>query len=92
LVEVNNPPIAQTKAQLAAAMLAAINADVTINALVVATQDTPGVDEYYYIESIVPGTDYNTSLPVNSTEASLRKNNAAPTPQIGGGIIISPNA
>ncbi len=84
--EANNPPIVQTKAQLAAALVALINANVPLG--VTASQDTPGVDEYFYIEADTAANAASGSTLVNLTETILVTTSSYALTDTVGGLLI----
>jgi hypothetical protein len=74
-----------TQAKIAQQMAVLINASGTLN--ITASQDTPGTDAYFYVESDVAGTPFTTQTVVNLTNAVIRENSYALTNTTGGVII-----
>ena len=74
-----------TQAKIAQQMAVLINASGTLD--ITASQDTPGTDAYFYVESDVAGTPFTTQTVVNITNAVIRENSYALTNTTGGVII-----
>jgi hypothetical protein len=74
-----------TTAKIAQQMAVLINASGTLD--VTATQDTPGTDAYFYVESDVAGTPFTQQVATNLTTAVIRENSYALTNTTGGVII-----
>jgi hypothetical protein len=74
-----------TQAKIAQQMAVLINASGTLD--ITASQDTPGTDTYFYVESDVAGTPFTTQTVVNITTAVIRENSYALTNTTGGVII-----
>ena len=66
-------------------MAVLINASGTLD--ITATQDTPGTDVYFYVESDVAGTPFTTQTLVNVVTTFIRENSYALTNITGGTII-----
>lgn len=78
---------ADSKAAIAQRMAGLINASGTLD--ITASQDIPGTDEYFYIESDVAGTPFSIiGIPVNLTSFTVRTNSYALTNIISGTSII----
>ena len=80
-----NTAVYNTRALLAQRMAALINASATLD--ITATQDTPGTDVYFYIESDFAGVPVTRTTLTNLTELILRLNAYAMTNSTGGIII-----
>jgi len=80
-----NTAVYNTRALLAQRMAALINASATLD--ITATQDTPGTDVYFYIESDFAGVPVTRTTLTNLTELTLRLNAYAMTNSTGGIII-----
>jgi hypothetical protein len=74
-----------TQAKIAQQMAVLINASGTLD--ITASQDTPGTDAYFYVESDVAGVPFTTQTVVNITTAVIRENSYALTNTTGGVII-----
>jgi hypothetical protein len=74
-----------TQAKIAQQMAVLINASGTLD--ITASQDTPGTDAYFYVESDVAGTPFTTQTVVNIVTAVIRENSYALTNTTGGVII-----
>ena len=66
-------------------MVVLINASSTLN--ITATQDTPGTDTYFYLESDVAGTPYTQSSLTNLSSTGIRENSYELTNTTSGLII-----
>lgn len=75
-----------TKSALAAQLVSLINASGTLD--ITATQDTPGTDEYFYIESDFAGVPFTVPTQINLTAITSRLNSYAMTNIITGSVII----
>jgi hypothetical protein len=75
-----------TKAKMAQRMAALVNGAVP-GAIAVATQDTPAVDEYFYLESGTIGDDLAIVLIANLTQETLVQNSKDMNEILGGPII-----
>lgn len=82
---VHTTTLLTTKADIAAELLGLVNAGAQ-NGVVIATQDTPGTDEYIYVEALVDGVAYTYAYS-NITETQIRPNSYAITNITGGTII-----
>jgi hypothetical protein len=78
-----------TKALMAQRIAALINASGTLD--ITATQDSAGVDEYFYVEADVAGTPFTEVLLTNLNQLFIRANSYAMTLQVGGTIIDDSN-
>ena len=87
LISESNTGVYNTKALLAQRMVALINANATLNVAVIATQDTPGTDEYFYIETLTAGPVFTFNSLTNMTSLVQRWNSYAIT-NVTGGIIL----
>jgi len=74
-----------TQAKIAQQMAVLINASGTLD--ITATQDTPGTDIYFYVESDVAGTPFTQQTSINIVTAVIRENSYALTNITGGTII-----
>jgi len=74
-----------TRQLLAQRMAALINASGTLD--LTASQDTPGTDLYFYIESDIAGTPFTNNSLINLTGSIIRENSYALTNITGGTII-----
>lgn len=74
-----------TTAKIAQQMAVLINASGTLD--ITASQDTPGTDTYFYVESDVAGTPFTQQTIVNLVTTVVRENSYALTNITGGTII-----
>jgi hypothetical protein len=80
-----NTGVYNTVALLAQRMVSLINASATLD--ITASQDIPGTDAYFYLESDVSGTAFTIPASANIVVALVRPNSNAFTVLCGGSII-----
>jgi len=80
-----NTGVYNTLALLAQRMVSLINASATLD--ITATQDTPGTDAYFYLESDVAGTAFTIPTYANIGIVLVRPNSNSFTVLCGGSII-----
>ncbi len=89
----SNTGVYNTKALLAQRMVSLINASATLN--LTASQDTPGTDEYFYVECDTAGFNFptfgNANGQANLTSTFIRIGAYEMTEIIGGTIIENSN-
>ena len=91
LILESNTGVYNTKALLAQRVAALINANATLNVAVIATQDIPGTDEYFYIEMLTAGPVFTFNSLANMTSLVQRWNSYAITNVTGGTILENSN-
>ena len=84
IYQTNSGSASNTKSQLASSMVTAINLGATSS---IAFQDTPGVDEYYYIEAKNIGDNIPYTSGLNSTTTWLQLESKSLNNITGGQII-----
>ncbi len=87
----NEPDTAtfNTKAKLAEAMVDRINYSGSLD--LIASQDTPGTDEFFYVDAGTPGTAFTTTSDVNLTRIKLRINSSTLNNPTGGSVTPNIN-
>jgi len=84
----SNTGVYNTKALLAQRMAALINGSPFLNVAVIATQDTPGTDEYFYIETLTSGPVFSYNTAVNFSAINIQRWNSYVITNITGGSIL----
>ena len=84
----SNTGVYNTKALLAQRMAALINGSPFLNVAVIATQDTPGTDEYFYIETLTSGPVFSYNTAVNFSAINIQRWNSYAITNITGGSIL----
>ena len=84
----SNTGVYNTKALLAQRMAALINGSPFLNVAVIATQDTPGTDEYFYIETLTAGPSFSYNTAVNFSAINIQRWNSYAITNITGGSIL----
>ena len=69
-------------------MAALINGSPFLNVAVIATQDIPGTDEYFYIETLTAGPTFSYNTPVNFSAINIQRWNSYAITNITGGTIL----